>query len=95
MDNKSVKRLKQMHGSGNGANPGKLYFAFWGAFALLYIVGIALPLGVTPHYYNRMSRIWNWTEVLILSPSAAPSTLSAARRPPDSFPQFHGYLHHR
>ena len=56
MDNKSVKRLKQMHGSGNGANPGKLYFAFWGAFALLYIVGIALPLGVTPHYYNRMSR---------------------------------------
>ena len=65
MDNKSVKRLKQMHGSGNGANPGKLYFAFWGAFALLYIVGIALPLGVTPHYYNRMSRIWNWTEVLI------------------------------
>lgn len=47
MDNKSVKRLKQMHGSGNGANPGKLYFAFWGAFALLYIVGIALPLGVS------------------------------------------------
>lgn len=65
MDNKSIKRIKQMHGSGNGANPGKLYFAFWGAFALLYIVGIALPLGVTPHYYNRMSRIWNWTEVMI------------------------------
>ena len=65
MDNKSVKRLKKMHGSGNSTNPGKLYFAFWGAFALLYIVGIALPLRVTPHYYNRMSRIWNWTEVLI------------------------------
>lgn len=32
---------------------------------MLYIVGIALPLRITPHYYNRMSRIWNWTEVMI------------------------------
>ena len=35
-------------------------------FILLYAVGILLPLEVTPHYYNYMSRIWSWTEILIL-----------------------------
>lgn len=34
-------------------------------FLLLYIVGIMLPLEATPHYHNYMSRIWNWTEILI------------------------------
>lgn len=42
------------------------YFIFWGIFILLYAVGIILPLEITPHYYNFMSRIWNWTEILIL-----------------------------
>lgn len=60
-----LMQLKKMYGSGNGANPSNLYFTFWSVFALLYIVGIALPLEVTPHYYNRMPRIWNWTEVMI------------------------------
>lgn len=35
------------------------------AFLLLFIVGISLPLQLTPHYGNYMSRIWNWTEILI------------------------------
>lgn len=34
-------------------------------FLLLFILGISLPLHLTPHYGNYMSRIWNWTEVLI------------------------------
>lgn len=42
------------------------YFIFLGTFILLYVVGIILPLETTPHYYNFMSRIWNWTEILIL-----------------------------
>lgn len=37
-----------------------------GIFILLYVVGILLPLEITPHYHNYMSRIWNWTEILIL-----------------------------
>ena len=37
-----------------------------GCFAILYIVGIALPLEITGHYHNYMSRIWNWTEIAIL-----------------------------
>lgn len=39
---------------------------FFGIFILLYTVGIVLPLDVTPHYHNCMSRVWNWTEILIL-----------------------------
>lgn len=35
-------------------------------FMLLYTVGIMLPLEVTPHYHNFMSRVWSWTEILIL-----------------------------
>lgn len=35
------------------------------AFLLLFIIGIGLPLHLTPHYGNYMSRIWNWTEILI------------------------------
>ena len=37
-----------------------------GCFAILYIVGIVLPLEITGHYHNYMSRIWNWTEIAIL-----------------------------
>lgn len=44
----------------------KNYFVPFGIFILLYIVGIALPLEATPHYHNYMSRIWNWTEIVIL-----------------------------
>lgn len=39
---------------------------FFGVFILLYMVGIVLPLEITPHYHNLMSRVWNWTEILIL-----------------------------
>lgn len=42
------------------------YFVAFGVFILLYIAGSALPLQITPHYYNLMSRAWNWTEILIL-----------------------------
>lgn len=42
------------------------YFISLGVFTLLYIIGILLPLKATPHYHNYMSRIWNWTEILIL-----------------------------
>lgn len=42
------------------------YFISFGSFLLLYMVGILLPLEVTPHYGNYMSRVWNWTEILIL-----------------------------
>ncbi len=42
------------------------YFISLGIFILLYIIGILLPLELTPHYYNYMSRVWNWTELLIL-----------------------------
>ncbi len=42
------------------------YFIPFGAFILLYAVGVLLPLEVTPHYHNFMSRVWNWTEILIL-----------------------------
>ena len=54
------------------ASPIKNYFVGWryciflGIFILLYIVGILLPLRFTPHYYTYMSRIWNWTEILIM-----------------------------
>ncbi len=60
-----ITKVLKMYGSGNGENPRKRYFAFWGAFILIYVVGIALPLKITPHYHNYMSRIWNWTEVMI------------------------------
>ncbi len=43
----------------------KLFISF-GAFILLYAVGIMLPLEATPHYHNYMSRVWNWTEILVL-----------------------------
>ena len=36
-----------------------------GIFILLYAFGILLPLKFTPHYHNYMSRVWNWTEILI------------------------------
>lgn len=42
------------------------FFMTIGIFIALYIVGMLLPLEMTPHYYNYMSRIWNWTELLIL-----------------------------
>ena len=42
------------------------YFISFGIFILLYVIGIMMPLDVTPHYYNFMSRIWNWTEILII-----------------------------
>lgn len=42
------------------------YFISFGIFILLYVIGIMLPLDVTPHYHNFMSRIWNWTEILII-----------------------------
>lgn len=35
------------------------------SFLLIFILGISLPLHLTPHYGNYISRIWNWTEVLI------------------------------
>lgn len=38
----------------------------FGVFALLYMIGMTVPLEATPHYHNIMSRIWNWTEILIL-----------------------------
>ena len=41
------------------------YFISISIFIFLYIVGILLPLDATQHYYNYMSRIWNWTEILI------------------------------
>ncbi|MFG6395427.1 MAG: hypothetical protein K1W24_14805 [Lachnospiraceae bacterium] len=49
-----------------GCSAGCRYFISFGIFILLYIVGIILPLDATPHYYNLMSRIWNWTEILVL-----------------------------
>ncbi len=49
-----------------GCSAGCKYFISFGIFILLYIVGIILPLDATPHYYNLMSRIWNWTEILVL-----------------------------
>lgn len=42
-----------------------IYFIPPAAFLLLFIIGIVLPLHFTPHYGNYMSRIWNWTEILI------------------------------
>lgn len=42
------------------------YFIFWCMFTLLYIIGIIIPLEITPHYHNFQSRVWNWTEILIL-----------------------------
>lgn len=42
------------------------YFISFGIFILLYVIGVMLPLDVTPHYHNFMSRIWNWTEILII-----------------------------
>ena len=42
------------------------YIISFGIFILLYAVGIILPLEVTLHYKNYMSRVWNWTEILIL-----------------------------
>lgn len=45
---------------------GRMLYIFFGIFILFYIIGIVLPLEVTPHYYNFMSRVWNWTEILIL-----------------------------
>lgn len=42
------------------------YFIFWCIFILLYVIGIIMPLEVTPHYHNFLSRVWNWTEILIL-----------------------------
>jgi hypothetical protein len=41
-------------------------FISFGIFILLYIIGILLPIEATPHYHNYMSRIWNWTEILVL-----------------------------
>lgn len=35
-------------------------------FTLLYVIGIIIPLEITPHYHNFQSRVWNWTEILIL-----------------------------
>ncbi len=51
--------------AGKNLTAGRL-FAPFGAFALLYIIGMSVPLEATPHYYNLISRIWNWTEILIL-----------------------------
>lgn len=42
------------------------YFVPVGIFTLLYIVGTILPLEMTGHYHNYMSRVWNWTEIMIL-----------------------------
>ena len=42
------------------------YFIFWCMFILLYVIGIIIPLEITPHYHNFQSRVWNWTEILIL-----------------------------
>lgn len=42
------------------------YFIFWCMFTLLYVIGIIIPLEITPHYHNFQSRVWNWTEILIL-----------------------------
>lgn len=42
------------------------YLVSFGVFLLLYVVGIIIPLELTPHYHNLMSRVWNWTEILIL-----------------------------
>ena len=38
----------------------------FGVFILFYTIGIILPLELTPHYHNLMSRLWNWTEIMIL-----------------------------
>lgn len=35
-------------------------------FLVLYMVGTILPLEMTPHYHNYMSRVWNWTEIVIM-----------------------------
>lgn len=42
------------------------YFIIWCIFILFYVVGIIIPLEATPHYYNVQSRVWNWTEILLL-----------------------------
>ena len=42
------------------------YFIFWCMFTLLYVIGIIIPLEITPHYHKFQSRVWNWTEILIL-----------------------------
>lgn len=42
-----------------------IFFIPFAAFLLLYIIGISLPLKLTPHYGNYTSRIWYWTEQLI------------------------------
>ncbi len=42
------------------------YFIFWCIFILLYAGGIIIPLETTPHYHNFQSRVWSWTEILIL-----------------------------
>lgn len=50
----------------NNARYSKLIFVLpFATFLLLFLVGIGLPLYLTPHYGNYMSRIWNWTEILI------------------------------
>lgn len=52
--------------SGGEGFVGWRYFITLGIFMLLYIVGIMLPLEFTPHYHSLMSRVWNWTDILIL-----------------------------
>lgn len=42
-----------------------ILFIPFAAFSLIFILGISLPLQLTPHYGNYTSRIWNWTEILI------------------------------
>lgn len=45
---------------------GRRCFIFWGSFILLYMAGMLLPLTATPHYHNLTSRIWSWTEIMIM-----------------------------
>ena len=48
-----------------GTSTGWNCFVPIGIFIFLYAFGILLPLKFTPQYHNYMSRVWNWTEILI------------------------------
>ena len=52
-----------LHGEKSSAEQN--YFVSVGIFIAVYAAGTILPLNATPHYYNRMSRVWNWTEILL------------------------------
>lgn len=57
---------KHIEKPSKGYSAGWRYFISFSIFILLYVTGIMLPLDVTPHYHSLMSRVWSWTEILII-----------------------------